>query len=330
MTAVPFDIVRAAHAELLVTDLDEAAHLYVDLLGFALTERTPDALYLRALEDTHHHALVLRRAARPAVGHLAFRVRSPEDVALAADHFAAIGCETRVVEAGAEAGQGEAVRVRDPLGFVIEFFHEMSRTERLLQRFDVQRGAQPMRIDHFNIQVPDVRRGFDHWTSLGFLLTESIEREDADDPLVAVWLRRKQTVHDVALTPGEGPRLHHLGIWVADTDAVLRTCDVLAAGGHLQAIERGPGRHGVSNAFYVYLRDPDGHRIELYTYDYFTGDPDFEPIRWSVDDAQRRSFWGHAVPHSWWAESTVVIDLDGRPVETEEPKVVEEPRVAVS
>jgi hypothetical protein len=30
----------------------------------------------------------------------------------------------------------------------------------------------------------------------------------------------------------------------------------------------------VSNAFYVYLRDPDGHRVELYTSDYFTGDPD--------------------------------------------------------
>ena len=128
--------------------------------------------------------------------------------------------------------------------------------------------------------------------------------------------------------PGEGPRLHHLGIWVADTDSVLRTCDLLAAAGFLDALERGPGRHGVSNAFYLYMRDPDGHRLELYTYDYFTGDPDFEPIRWSVDDVQRRSFWGHRVPDSWWMESSVVLDLDGRPVPTREPEVVEEPIAA--
>ena len=49
----------------------------------------------------------------------------------------------------------------------------------------------------------------------------------------------------------------------------------MAAGG---LIERGPGRHGVSNAFFVYLRDPDGHRIELYACDYYTGDPDLKPL----------------------------------------------------
>ena len=327
--AAPFDVIRAAHAELVVTDLDESQHFYVDVLGFALTERSDDALYLRAMEDTHHHALVLRQGPTPVVDHLAFRVRTPEDVHLAAAHFRTLGCETRMVE-GVEAGQGPAVRVLDPLGFTIEFFHEMSRTERLLQRYDLQRGAQPMRIDHLNIQVADVQRAFDHWTSLGFLLTEYIAEDDEDDTLVAAWLRRKPTVHDVALTPGVGPRLHHVGVWVADTDAVLRTADALAAGRYLASVERGPGRHGVSNAFYLYLRDPDGHRLELYTYDYYTGDPDFTPVRWSVTDVQRRSFWGGSVPvpESWWAESSTICDLDGRPVPTEEPKL-NEPQLAL-
>ena len=328
-TEAPFDVVRAAHAELVVADLDRSQRFYVDVLGFALTERTDDALYLRAMEDTHHHALVLRLGPEPVVGHLAYRVRTPADVDLAAAHFERLGCEARIVE-GVEAGQGRAVRVLDPLGFTIEFFHEMSRAERLLQRFDLQRGAQPMRIDHLNIQVPDVQRGFEHWSSLGFQLTEYIAEDDEQDTLVAAWLRRKPTVHDVALTPGVGPRLHHIGIWVADTDSVLRTTDVLSAGGYLAAVERGTGRHGGSNAFYLYIRDPDGHRIELYTYDYFTGDPDFTPVRWSVTDVQRRSFWGDSVPvpESWWAESSTIVDLDGVPVPTQEPKLVE-PQLAV-
>jgi catechol 2,3-dioxygenase len=52
-------------------------------------------------------------------------------------------------------------------------------------------------------------------------------------------------------------------------------------------IERGPGRHGVSHAFYLYLRDPDGHRVQICTSDYFTGDPDHPVPRWSVRDPDR-------------------------------------------
>ncbi len=35
------DIVRAAYAELVVTDLAEARQFYVDLLGFVVSARTP-------------------------------------------------------------------------------------------------------------------------------------------------------------------------------------------------------------------------------------------------------------------------------------------------
>jgi hypothetical protein len=83
---------------------------------------------------------------------------------------------------------------------------------------------------------------------------------------------------------------------------------------HQHHIERGPGRHGVSNAFYVYLRDPDGHRVEIYTSDYFTGDPDEEPLRWSVHDMRRRDFWGASVVPTWYSEATDVLDLDGKVV----------------
>jgi hypothetical protein len=61
----------------------------------------------------------------------------------------------------------------------------------------------------------------------------------------------------------------------------------------------------VSNAFFLYLRDPDGFRIELYTSDYFTGDPDFEPLRWTVDDPRRGTLWGHIAPASWFEECAI-------------------------
>ena len=37
---------------------------------------------------------------------------------------------------------------------------------------------------------------------------------------------------------------------------VIRACDALAAAGYADNIERGPARHGISNALFVYVRDP--------------------------------------------------------------------------
>jgi len=316
----PFDIVRAAHAELLVTDLRRSREFYVDRLGFVPTEETADAIYLRAYEDRHHHCLVLRQAARPAVGHLAYLVASDDDLELAAHAYEVRGCAVRRLEAGEEAGQGPAVRVQDPLGFPIEYFSRMTRCESLLQRYDLYRGARAQRIDHFNLHVNDVQAAFDqYYTELGFRCSEYIEGDEPDRALYAAWLFRKPSVHDVALTAGRGPRLHHLGFWTADSDGIVNLCDILGGSGWHHSIERGPGRHGVSNAFYLYLRDPDGHRIEFYTADYWTGDPDWEPKRWSVNDDRRRSYWGHEVPEKWYRESSELQDLDGRPVPTSEP-----------
>ena len=43
-----------------------------------------------------------------------------------------------------------------------------------------------------------------------------------------------------------------------------------------------------------------------------TGDPGHPVLRWSVRGPRRRDFWGHPVIPSWYTETTVVLDLDGR------------------
>lgn len=321
--SAPVDVIRAAHAELHVTDLGRARAFYVDQLGFVVSEELPDAIYLRGYEDRHHHCLALRRAARPAVGHLAFLVASDEELYRAEAFYRELGCPVRRVEEDEEPGQGRALRARDPLGFPVEYFSHMERRVSLLQRYDLHRGSRVQRLDHFNIHVPDVQAAFDHYYErLGFRCSEYISGDDGT--LFAAWLFRKPTVHDVGLTGGTGPRLHHLGFWTGEPGAIHQLCDALGGSGWHHAIERGPGRHGVSNAFYLYLRDPDGHRIELYTADYWTGDPDLEPKRWSAADDQRRSFWGHAVPEAWYRESSLVLDLEGVPLPLTDPPEMEE------
>ncbi|WP_300611488.1 3,4-dihydroxyphenylacetate 2,3-dioxygenase [Trebonia sp.] len=306
----PPDIVRSAYAALVVTSLPEARRFWVDLLGFVVTDEDASSLYLRGYDELTHHNLILRSGPVAAAGALGFRVRSVADLSRAEEFYGALGCRTERVPAGFARGQGETVRAEDPLGFLVEFFAASAHPERLQQRYDLRRGAEVARLDHFNICVPDVPVAYEHYKSLGFGLSETIEDGRT---LYAAWMYRKQTVHDVAFTGGAGPRLHHLGFFAHEPHSVLRMCDILGSLSLESCIERGPGRHGVSNAFYVYLRDPDGHRLEVYTSDYYTGDPDHPVLRWSVLDPRRRDFWGNAVIPSWYSEASAVLDLDGKP-----------------
>ena len=155
-----------------------------------------------------------------------------------------------------------------------------------------------------------MQKGFDFYTQqLGFHCSELTATDDAAPKLWAAWLHRKHTVHDLALMNGIGPRLHHVGFYVSDRVSILNACDVLASSGYVSAIERGPGRHGISNAFFLYLRDPDGNRIEIYTSDYLITDWDLPPVRWSINDPRRATFWGHIPPKSWFEEASLVEDI---------------------
>lgn len=80
-------------------------------------------------------------------------------------------------------------------------------------------------------------------------------------------MHRKGNVHDLAFTNGRGPRLHHLAYWVPTPLQIIHLCDLMATTGDLANLERGPGRHGISNAFFLYVHCPDGHHLEVYSCD---------------------------------------------------------------
>jgi catechol 2,3-dioxygenase len=320
-TRPPFNIIRLSHIELGVTDLARSAEFYTEMLGLVETERTEGAVYLRGIEERNHHSFVLTKTPEPVVKRLGYKLASEDDLDQAQVYFEGAGLEHAWV---ARHAQGRTLHARDPFGVPLELYFRMDSVERKLQAYGEYRGAQVMRIDHFNLFVPSVQAVHDFYTGeLGFRVTEYTETDEDDPKLWAIWLHRKGNVHDLALTNGRGPRLHHVGVWVPTAMNIIHACDMLATTGRVQALERGPGRHGLSNAFFLYLRDPDGHRIELYTSDYLTVDPDFEPIRWSLDDPQRQTLWGHAAPKSWFEEGT---PLEG--VEVREPELAARPVVA--
>jgi 3,4-dihydroxyphenylacetate 2,3-dioxygenase len=268
-------------------------------------------IYLRSTEEFIHHTLVLRKGEIAAVAVFSYRVRASEDLDKAVAFFTELGCEVRRKEDGFVKGIGDSVRVIDPLGFPYEFFHQTDHTERMSWRYDLHIPGELVRLDHFNQITPDVPRAVKYMQDLGFRVTEDIQ--DDEGTVYAAWMRRKPTVHDTAMTGGDGPRMHHVCFATHEKHNILAICDKLGALRRSDAIERGPGRHGVSNAFYLYLRDPDGHRVEIYTQDYYTGDPDNPVVTWDVHDNQRRDWWGNPVVPSWYTDGSLVLDLDGNP-----------------
>lgn len=316
----PFNIVRASHVELGVRDLAAARAFYVDCLGYLVSDETSGALYLRAVEERNHHSIVLKSAREPVADTLGFKVASEEDLDRAAFWFGRRNLPTSFPDV---SHQGRTLRTADYAGMPLDFYFKMDQADCMLQRYAAHRGARIQRIDHLNCFTPNVQASYDFYTDIGFRLTEYTETDDANPQLWAVWMHRKGNVHDLALTNGRGPRLHHIGVWTAGALDILHICDVMATSGYRANMERGPGRHGISNAFFLYVRDPDGHRVELFTSDYLTVDPDLEPIRWSLRDPQRQTLWGHPAPKSWFEEGS---DFAGTPAR--EPALTARPIVA--
>uniref|UniRef100_A0A7V4E5K9 3,4-dihydroxyphenylacetate 2,3-dioxygenase n=1 Tax=Thermus tengchongensis TaxID=1214928 RepID=A0A7V4E5K9_9DEIN len=303
-------IVRVGFIELWVQDLERSLEFYEGLLGFRLEHREGKSAYLRGYEELEW-SLKLTQAERPAVRSLGFKV----------DGNGMEEAQAWAVQEGlphrleADWGRPRVLRVQDPFGYPLAFYHEAEKLPRILQEYHLYRGPGVLRIDHLNLFCPEVAEATRYYQEhLGFRLTEYTE--DEGGRLWASWLHRKGNVHDVAFTNGEGPRLHHFAYWLPDPMAILKAADILAGARRTDQIERGPGRHGISNAMFLYLKDPDGHRIELYTSDYLTVDPDLPPVRWSLNDPRRQTLWGHRTPKSWFLEGSALLDLEGRPLPT--------------
>jgi catechol 2,3-dioxygenase len=261
---------------------------------------------------------VLRKAGRASAHMLAFKLYDEPDLDKAHDWFAAQGLPVEWIE---RPWQDRTLRTRDPHGVPLEYYVKMDRLAPIHQKYALYRGVKALRIDHFNCFSPNVDESVAFYNSIGFRVTEYTE-DDESRKLWAAWMHRKGGVHDMAFTNGTGPRLHHTAFWVPNPLNIIDLLDLMSTTGWLANIERGPGRHGISNAFFLYIRDPDGHRIEIYCSDYQTVDPDHEPIKWDLKDPQRQTLWGAPAPKSWFEEGTLFDGVTPREAELKAQPIV--------
>lgn len=314
-------ILRLGQIELYVSDLDRSEKFYVDTLGFIKVDRTDSSLYLKATDEFDTHTLVLTKNEEAALANFGLRVSSEEYLDELEALHQEMGIETEMIE-GVHPGRGRTLRVAEPSGHPVEFYHSMKQVdvgegragvEKLpMRNTHVFNGIPPVRIDHMNLRVKSVDEAWEYWEKIGFSISEYVQ--DGDEKFAA-WTRAKTSTHDVALVKQEETALHHIAYIVDGVSAVVRTADLLADAGYRDSVEYGPGRHGVSNAFFLYIRDPDGHRIEIYSGDY-NRDQDLPPIGWTKEDydSKGRLWWGPAVPDEFFETTPVNKDWVGSKV----------------
>lgn len=295
-----FAITRASHVSIGVTDLERSRDFYRDVVGLVVTAETDDVVYLRGLEEAAHHSLVLERSDVPKAHRVGLRVRSDEDILAAERFFKAADIEYQRVE---RDHQGPTIRFRDPVGTLMELTSSMDVVERKMQRFNEFVGGAPQRIDHYQVVTYDVRTATEFYTGLGMRISEYTAGE-GDDELWGTWMEVKGNTHDLVFTNGRGPRLHHFAFAVPDGSSLLHAADVAGALGAGNEIDRGPGRHGLSNALFLYLRDPDQHRVELFNTHYQFIDLEVPPIRWDITDPRRAQLWGMPASRRWFFEAS--------------------------
>jgi catechol 2,3-dioxygenase len=311
-----FNITRASHVVMSVKDLAASRHFYTELVGLVVSDADNDTIYLRGLEEACHHSLVLKQArGAPQCLRVGFRVFTEPDLDAAEAYYRKAGLATSWADV---PFQGRTLHVTDPLGVPLEFCATMDVMPRLVTAFPQFKGGCAHRLDHTQIHVPDVQAACAFYMAQGFRLSEYMVADHSED-LVGVFLQRKGNPHDIVFFNGRGPRLHYFAYTSIDAATLMRACDIagtLRLGG---AVERGPGRHGPGHAQFVYFRDPDGHRVELFTTHYQVIDIECEPVRWDANSRLRKELWGPPPQKSWVDEATEFADVAVRPPSLDEP-----------
>ena len=227
-------------------------------------------------------------------------MQTDDDIKIACDYFSARGDIVRYVE---RPFQGLTIEVIDGIGVPVEFCSSMNQSRNRMQDFHTHSGGKLAFLDHIQIACPDVQEAYQWYNDLGFRLSE-YTANDGTEEMWGVWLKRKNNTQDIVFSNGAGPRLHHIAYHTPEVANVIHAADVMSSMGLAGSMDRAPGRHGIGNAFFIYFRDPDGHRVEIFTSHYNFIDNDQEPKRWDLTDTTRSQLWGFPAPKKWFYEAS--------------------------
>lgn len=299
------EIAKLGHVALVTEDLEKSLWFFKEVIGLEETREVNGTHYLRAWGDFEHHSLSIKAGEKSYIDHIGWKAKRREDVGNFALLLEDAGTDVHWIKDGEEVGQGEAIRFELPSGHRFEIYYDMEKPAAEEGRKSVlknqvykswAKGVSPRRIDHVNLQTSmDNKLIVSYLTeTLGFKLREYFV--NPDDKQVASWMSVTNLVHDVAMMTTKnsiGPNeMHHIAYWLDNSQDLLRAADILCEN---EVGFVGPGKHGISQAMYIYVKDPgSGLRVEIFTNSYLIFEPDWEPIKWNYDEYLKHgsTYWG--------------------------------------
>jgi len=166
-----FRITRASHVVLTVRDLAASRRFYEQVIGLSLSAEEGDALYFRGVEEACHHSLVLRKSRDVTCARLGLRVFMDADLDRLKAFFETHGCTTAWAEV---PHQGRTLHATDPAGTPLEFCATMPVMPRMITKFTRHAGGSALRLDHYQVLTPEVRKVCEFYMAAGFRLSEYI------------------------------------------------------------------------------------------------------------------------------------------------------------
>jgi catechol 2,3-dioxygenase-like lactoylglutathione lyase family enzyme len=248
MTArAPRRIKRLGHIALRTPDVPRAEDFYTRVVGLVRTDVDDGVVYLRSRFE--HHCLALHRAHAAGADHFGWETDGDLETEALRAALAARG--VTVAEAPAEPGRrGLAFRFQDSLGM----WNEVYGTSQRLAALVPEAGAG-LRLAHVTRMTPDPDRDQAFFRAAGFRMSDWV-------PGVQAFLRCAPEHHSVGFLKFERPMLHHHAFDVGSWDAIKTVLD--RATQQRWKVDAGPVRHAAGNNIAVYIRDPDGVRVEFF------------------------------------------------------------------
>lgn len=314
-----FDVAQLAHVELLTPKPEETLWFFTQLLGMEEEAREGQSVYLRAYEDFYHHTLKITEAKEPGMGHAAWRTWSPQALERRVKALEASGYGRGWIDG--DLGHGPAYQFVSPDGHRMELLWEVEyykapeeKRTALLNRPQKrpERGVPVRRLDHVNLLCSDVKTNRTFFMEqLGFRLREHVVMKDGSE--VGAWLSVSPLVHELATmrdAAGARGRLHHVCYWYGYPQHLSDVADLFTENGI--RIEAGPGKHGISQAYFMYVFEPGGNRVELFgDAGYLIFDPDWKPIVWREEDVDKGIIWfGSPLPAEYFLYGTPPVPAD--------------------
>ena len=261
-----------AYGRLRTPDLDVAEE-FLTHFGMIRAARTPDALYMRGTDPSHHIHVTER--GDPAFVGFAYRAASAEDLARVAKAPGA-----SAVEEIDEPGGGRRVRLREPNGYQIEVVHGIQPLPVIaVAREAMNTGSEPLRragalmrpakspapikrIGHGVLGTPRVRETVQWFReTLGFICSDDVYAGDKEN-IIGSFNRcdcgdEYVDHHTLFCVMNERAGLNHMSFEVPDVDAVFMDHEYLTRLGKYEHMW-GVGRHLLGSQVYDYWCDPWG------------------------------------------------------------------------